>query len=109
MVSLFPGQKTEATTPREPARRTDDPAPAPHQPPAARTAGGPLRCLWHDDGLTATVAVVDEFLRTPLVTGALADFYRARRGSRVPESEARALIAAVSATAARLLTGRGLG
>jgi hypothetical protein len=54
--------------------------------------------LWYDDALTAA----DEYLRTPAVTAALAQFFRARPDCRAPESDARALIDAVSSAAARL-------
>jgi hypothetical protein len=69
---------------------------------ASRTAGGGLRCLWYGPGLADTLTTVDEFLRTPAVTAALAKFYQARRGSRAPERDVRALIDAVGVTAAKL-------
>jgi hypothetical protein len=69
---------------------------------ASWTAGGGLRCLWYGPGLADTLTTVDEFLRTPAVTAALAEFYQARRGSRAAERDVHALIDAVGVTAAKL-------
>jgi hypothetical protein len=72
------------------------------QESASWTAGSGLRCLWHGAGLADTLTAVDEFLRTPAGTAALAEFYQARCGSRAPERDARTLIDAVGVTAAKL-------
>jgi len=58
--------------------------------------------LWYDDVLADTLTAANDFLRTPVAIAALAEFYRARRDSRAPESEARALIHAVGWATARL-------
>jgi hypothetical protein len=115
MASSLPRLRTKARTPRQPATRTGTqglmaPAPAlpdrtrqrqPEEPDSWNAAGG-LRCLWYDTGLADTLTAVDEFLRTPVGTAALADFCRARRGGPAPELDARALLDAVGSTAARL-------
>ena len=113
MVSPFPALLTRASTIRRPRTRTAQnrlviPAPAqadrihPRPQEPAPIPGRGLRCLWYDDALTDTLTAADEFLRTPAAIAALAEFYRARRDSRAPESDARALIDAVCSAAARL-------
>jgi hypothetical protein len=70
--------------------------------PASRAGHGPLRCLWYDVELADAMTAVDEFLRTQTAITALAQFYRVRRASSAPESDARMLVDAVGVTAARL-------
>lgn len=64
-----------------------------------------LRCLWFGDRLSDALISVDEFLRTPAATAALAEFCRSRQASPAPEACARTLIDAIGATAARLRAG----
>jgi hypothetical protein len=105
MVSLLPSALTKARTAQNPPA-VAAPAPAGPVPPRpeehAPVPGRGLRCLWYDDVLADTLTTADEFLRTPAAIATLAEFYRARCGSRAPEFEARALIDAVGWAAARL-------
>ncbi len=115
IISLFPLQKTKAKTPLRPTTRTDDRTLTPAAPgradrigewlpeePVARTARQRLGCLWYSAAQADTLADVDEFLRTPAGTAALADFYRGLRGGPAPESDVRTLIDAVGVIAARM-------
>lgn len=115
MISLVPLRKTKAgKLPRSTARASQTaimPAVPAHtgrihrqqpQELVSRAAPHGMRCLWYTAALTEMLAHVDEFLRTPTGNAALADFYRARRGSPAPESEVRTLIEVVGRTAARL-------
>ena len=106
MIAPFPYPSTGERTRRVQA------APAPgqvdrvqHQPsaePVTRSASEPLRCLWYHAGLADTLAVVEEFLRTPAAIAALADFCRARPGGPAGPLEARTLAGAVALIAARM-------
>ena len=114
MVALFHLGTKQRTPPREVPGTAEQahmpPAPAladrvhNRQPaePAFWSAGGPLRCLWYHVELADTLAVVDEFLRTPAASAALADFCGARRGSPATPLEARTLAGAVALIAARM-------
>jgi hypothetical protein len=70
--------------------------------PASWSAGGPLRCLWYHAELADTLAVVEEFLRTPVAAAALADFCRARPASPAAPLEAHTLAGAVALVTARM-------
>ena len=115
MVALFSRPGTKEVTPQRSMPETSEQAPvlpAPGQagrvqnrPSAEQSSwspSGPLQCLWYRAELADTVAVVDEFLRTPAAATALADFCRARRRSHAAPLEAHTLAGAVAHIALRM-------
>lgn len=115
MVALFSRLAAKERKPRRSIPGTGEQAPMfptsaladpvqnrPSAEPVSWSAGEPLRFLWYHAGLAHALAVVDEFLRTPAATTALADFCRARRGSPAAPLEARTLAGAVALVAARM-------
>lgn len=115
MVALFSRSGTKEGTPRPSMAGTGEQAPMapafaqadrvqdrPPAEPVSWSAGEPLRCLWYHAGLADALAVVDEFLRTPAATAALADFCRAQPGSPAAPAEARTVAGAVALIAARM-------
>jgi hypothetical protein len=115
MVALFSRLAPRERTPRRSMPGTGEQVPVlppsaladplqnrPPAEPGSWSAGEPLRCLWYHAGLADTLAVMDEFLRTPAAAAALADFCRARRGGPAAPLEARTLAGAVALVAARM-------
>jgi hypothetical protein len=116
MIAPFPSLSAKERTRRRPMPRTGEqvyvpPAPGqvdgvqdrpPAEPAASLSADEPLRCLWYRAGLADTLGVVDEFLRTPAATAALADFCRTQPGRPAAPLEAHTLAGAVAFIVARM-------